>query len=119
MQTQTNLTIVPIKSLAEFKKAIQLDVAVHTIFHMQFNGRDSEQKPVYTTEDKGIRKVSVKQTNAFALKTTIAEGETVDSWCDYPKASECEVKDGKLLIYEEDQRENKRTLVLTYAILAA
>jgi len=60
---------------------------------------------VYGDEDKGIREVSIKQTNSFALKTQKSDGKIVDSWCQYPKASQCKILDENTIqILEEDYR---------------
>lgn len=116
MQTQNNRPIVPITSLTHFKNCIRPSVDIHVVYHKQF--RDADGNIVTKDEDRGIREVSIKQTDRFALKTTKEDGEIVDSWCYYPKASECEIKEGKLLIYEEDAFENKRRLAKTFALIA-
>jgi hypothetical protein len=44
------------------------------------------------------------------------DGTEVDSWCSYPKASESEIKDNAITIYETDIYDVK-SAVLTYSIL--
>ncbi len=113
----TQLHRKPINTVADFKRLLQLGAQVHCVYHMAFAGRDAQGQPIYKDEDKGVRKVSRKQTNSFALKTTKTTGEIVDSWCSYPKASEVIIKDNQITILEEDFR-NKGTMipVLTYSI---
>lgn len=135
-----------IKTLADFKRLLQIGTNVHCVFHQAFNGRDENKNLIYKDEDKGIRAVSIKQTNSFALKTTkdepIAakgmykdengvnhfnefETKTVDSWCVYPKASECIIRDNSVTILQENRRytdlqgnfKMEMVPVLTYSIL--
>jgi len=115
-----------IKSLADFKKLLIIGAKVHCIFHQSFNGRDENKNCIYKDEDKGTRPVSIKQTNSFALKTTKTDGEEVNSWCSYPKASECIIKDNQLTILQENRRytdpngssfKMEMIPVLTYSIL--
>lgn len=96
-----------IKTVSDFKKALQIGVQVHSVFHMAFNGRDEAGKVIYKDEDKGVRPVSIKQTNSFALKTLRTDGKICDSWCDYPKASMCKIEDNKVIILERDSRQFK------------
>ena len=118
------------KTLAEFKKNIKIGAKLHTMYHHEFvrdeNGkmvRDEKDKPVYTTIDRGVREVSIVQTNAFACKTQKKDGTLVDSWLQYPKASECVVVDNsKLEVYELndnlqpwDENLNKKVKILTFS----
>lgn len=99
--------LVSIKTVADFKRELQVGRKVVGIRHTTIVGRDSEQKVIYTDEDLNIREVSIKQTNAFALKTTRINGEVVDSWCFYPKASESKIENNRLTIFEKDLRQSK------------
>jgi hypothetical protein len=105
-----------IKSVADFKRGLSVGANVHCLYHKEFAGRDEKLKPIYKTIDKGIRKVSIVQSNSFALKTMHKDGTEVDSWCSYPKASESEIKDNAITIYETDIYDVK-SAVLTYSIL--
>lgn len=111
-----------INTVADFKRALQIGAKVHCIYHMKVSGRDENNNPVYESEDKGVREVSIKQTNSFALKTHRTDGKIVDSWCNYPKATECIIKDNTVTILEEDfrVREGQKPMipVLTYSILS-
>jgi hypothetical protein len=89
------------KTVSEFKKVLSVGDKLHTTFHKAFAGRDESGKPLFKDEDKGVREVSIKQTNSFALKTETTKG-TQDSWCSYPKASEAKIEGDKLVIFEED-----------------
>jgi len=104
------------KTISEFKKKLELGVKLHGINHTHFNGRDKDGVIIFKDLDLGIREVSIKQTNSFALKTTKKDGTVTDSWCGYPKASECVIKDNTLVIYQEDFRSNMsgKIKILTY-----
>lgn len=103
------------KTVTEFKKVLAKGDKLHTMFHLHFVGRDPEtMQPIYTDEDRGVREVSIRQSNSFALKTTHPSGKVDDAWCSYPKASEAEVFDNTLVIYETNPRTNERYKVLTY-----
>ena len=135
-----------INTLSDFKKLLTIGKNVHCIFNQEFNGRDENKNCIYKDADKGVRKVTIKQTNSFALETIkkepIAakgmykdeaginhfneyETKIVDSWCAYPKASECIIKDNQLTILQENRRyidlqgnfKMKMLPVLTYSIL--
>lgn len=88
-----------IKTLADFKKAIQVGVKLETI-HAKLGSF-------------GVREVSIKQTNSFALKTPKPDNKFVDSWCEYPKAKdfECDGTDTVKIFWGEGE---KRELILTY-----
>ena len=92
------------KNISQFKKALKVGVMLKATHHTTFNGRDEKGKVIYKDSDLGTRKVSIVQTNSFACSTTKSDGEIVDSWCAYPKASECVFKDGELTIMEKDTR---------------
>ena len=109
-----------IKTLADFKRAVEVGAKVHTIWHTAFAGRDENQQPIWKDEDRGIREVSIKQSNSFALKTE-NDGKVVDSWCSWPKATECRIVDNQVTILAEDfrVREGQKPMipVLTYSVL--
>jgi hypothetical protein len=92
------------KTVSEFKKILSVGDKLHAIHHAKIIGRDENGKVIYGDIDMGIRPISIKQSNSFALKTTRTDGKEVDSWCSYPKASEAKIVDGKLTIYEKDYR---------------
>lgn len=114
-----------INTLADFKKLLQVGRKVQCTFHQEFNGRDENKNCLYKDTDKGVREVSIKQTNSFALKTTKTDGEVVNSWCSYPKASECIIKGSQVTILQENRRytdlqgnfKMEMLPVLTYSIL--
>ena|ERR1035437_3430410 len=101
------------KTLSEFKKHLKVGVKLNTIFHKEFSHRDFDLKPFYKDKIYPIREVSIVQTNSFALKTIKTDGTIADSWCAYPKASNCIIKNNTLEIYETDREIN--SLVLTYS----
>lgn len=107
-------------TLADFKRRLKIGVRLHTIFHRKYNGRDNNGTVLFRDEDKGIREVSIVQTNAFALRTTKKDGTVTNSWCQYPKASEVQfVNDNTLTILESDSRtaQAKMVPVLTYTFI--
>lgn len=101
------------KNLADFKKRLALGVEIHTVCHTAFLGRDEKGVAQFGDKDKGVRPVSIKQTNSFALATvTEKDGkpEIVDSWCGYPKASELRINnENSVTILEEDCNHNSPT----------
>ena len=90
------------KTLADFKRKIKEGVQIETFNH-------------YLNVSFGIRKVSIVQSNSFALET-IKEGEKVDSWCQYPKAKDIEFVDNNTACIFWQLR-GQRTKVLTYKFL--
>lgn len=110
------------KSLADFKKRLAVGVKLHTTHHQKFAGRheNGSGEVVYKDEDMGIRELSIKQSNSFALKTFRQDkNEWVDSWCNYPKASECKILDEntiQILCEDYRVREGVKPLIpiLTY-----
>jgi hypothetical protein len=85
------------KTLADFKRKLKPGTKVHTTFHQAHAGRDGAGTLLFKDEDKGVREISIVQSNSFALKTmkTEAEGtqKMFDSWCQYPKAAEFKILD--------------------------
>lgn len=75
-------------TLAEFKRILQKGDKLNCERH-QFNPQ------IYP-----VREVTIKQTNAFALKTILPNGKIADSWCEYPKASDTRIENNKLIILE-------------------
>ena len=104
------------KSVAEFKRNLKVGLEFKTIHHMNFAGRNEDGTPIYNDKDLGIRKVSIVQSNSFALATQRTTGEVVDSWCMYPKASES-VFDGDTLTILEEQRDGGMKPVLSYTLI--
>lgn len=113
------------KTVSDFKKAIQVGTQLHTIFHCEAKRddtgnvlRDPDGLPVYTDKDLGTAPVTIVQTTQFAIERTWKDGTQKDSWCKYPKASECEVKENSITIFEDNDRRG-RIKVLTYTIVTA
>ena len=91
--------------MAGFKRHLELDVEVHAVLHTASAGREHEtDRMIYTDRDMGVRPISIVQSNSFALRTEKPDGKVVDSWCGYPKASECRIENNTLTIMEEDMR---------------
>lgn len=77
------------KTIAEFKRRIVKGAKIHCIYHLRFVSRDPGTKEItYRDEDRGVREVSIVQTNSFALATVQSGGNTINSWCAYPKKDE-------------------------------
>jgi hypothetical protein len=87
------------KTLADFKRKIKEGVQLETFNH-------------YLNASFGTRKVSIVQSNSFALET-IKEGEKVDSWFEYPKAKDIEFIDSNTACIFWELR-GQRAKVLTY-----
>ncbi len=106
------------KTLADFKRALHVGKKIHTIFHCAFSHRDETGKTFHKDEDKGIREISIVQATQFAVKTTKADGTSVDSWCMFPKASEVKIDGNKITIMEADRvNSNIAYPVLTYTLI--
>jgi len=90
------------KNLSDFKKRLQVGTKLETYNH--------NLKASF-----GVRPISVVQTNSFALDT-LRDGEIVQSWCQYPKASDFEIiNENEALIYWGENE--KRTPILTYKFI--
>jgi hypothetical protein len=106
------------KTLADFKKRMQVGMKLHGVNHNMFIGRDENGGVIYGNMDLGIREVSIKQTNSFAFKTTRTDGKVVDSWCEYPKASEVVINDSNsITIFVTDSVSKQRKPILTYTFI--
>jgi len=103
------------KTVAEFKRKIVKGAKVHTTYHLAFAGR-LNGGITYKDEDKGIREISVVQSNSFALKTIKADGTTQDSWCNYPKKDEV-IFNGPDSITILDHLDTKMVPCLTYTFI--
>jgi len=108
------------KTLTDFKNAIQVGVMVKTTHHQKSAGRDEQGKLILVSEEMEPAPVSIKQTTQFAVKRTRKDGTQADSWMQYGKASECKIEGNKITFYAEDFRtpEAKKLIpMLTYEIL--
>lgn len=102
----------PMKTLADFKRKIQVGVQLNTWYHKQPVNRDIDGTIIYDTVFLGTAPVVKVQSTKFAIER-IRNGEKVESWIDFPKASECVVYENSIEIFEYDSNDNK-SLVLTY-----
>ena len=84
------------RTLADFKKAMQLGTSWHAYNHL-------------SKCDMGVRVVSKAQSNRFAFRTT----RNTDSWCEFPKANDIEFVDVNTVNIYERNAETKN-LMLTY-----
>ncbi len=77
------------RTLADFKRALTL-------------GSKWEAYNHYYKASLGVREVSKVQSNSFAFKRVSDNGESVNSWCDFPKAKDIKFReDGTVEIYSE------------------
>ena len=91
------------KTLADFKRRIELGTSIETSYPSGL--------------EIPTRKVSIKQSNSFALSTTKINGDIVDSWMEYPKASMIEFPTpNEATIFWMD-RDEKRIPCLTYKFI--
>jgi hypothetical protein len=104
--------MVKFDSISGFKRNLGVGKKLHAVNHRSYGGRYADGSIIYEDKDMGVRAVSIVQSNSFALKTKRTDGTEVDSWCAYPKASECIIRDNSLVILEEDN--GKMVPVLTY-----
>jgi len=90
------------KNLSDFKKRLTVGANVETFNHN-------------LSKSFGIRAIAEVNSNSFALNTQ-KDGETVRSWCEYPKAKNFEIidKDTALIYWGEGIR---RTPILTYRFI--
>lgn len=116
MGNLSNFSIRRMTTVSELKRRLQLGVKMHTMHHMKLVGRDESGKPIYGDNDLGIREVSVRQTQRFALKT-IKDGKVSDSWCDFPKASEVKFVDDDTFTIMETNDAGETYPVLTYKFI--
>jgi len=94
--------MIQINNLSQFKKALKVGQMVKTVNHRY--------------GDMGTRPISIVQSNSFAMKTTKESGEIVDSWCEYPKASEIECNGTNEVSIFWDVR-GQREKILTYTLI--
>jgi hypothetical protein len=87
------------KTLAEFKRLIQVGVLLNCV-SSNFK-RNEEGKMTIERTTRPTRPVSIKQGNAFTLRTIKQDGSEVDSWCYYPAATECKIQNNVLIIYDD------------------
>ena len=92
------------KTLADFKKVVQVGAKLQTIYHRNFIGRTEDGTPIYGDRDMGVREVSIKQTTQFAMKTIKNDGTITDSWMQFGKASDCKVNDKSITLYCDGEK---------------
>ena len=109
------------KTLTDFKNAIQVGTLLKTTHHQKFAGREESGKPIYTSEESEPAPVSIKKSTQFAIKRTLKDGTQRDSWMSYGKASECKIEGNKITFFVEDGRDMEKKIIplLTYEIVNA
>jgi hypothetical protein len=113
------------KTVADFKRAIQVGVMVHTIYHRENKRNESGQVirlddgyPEYTDKDMGVAPISIVQSTQFAVRRTRADGSVGDSWCAFPKASQSSFNGNSITISEDTGTPRGIYPILTYAIIS-
>lgn len=110
------------KTVADFKRAIQPGVLLHTVYHVEpLRGEDgkviynTDGYPEYTNKDMGEAPVTIVQSTQFAVQR-VMKGEKRDSWCAFPKASESKVNGDSITMFEDHSKRGSIP-VLTYTIV--
>ncbi len=111
------------RTVTDFKKSIHVGTKLHTIYHCETQKdeqgnvmRDPQGQVIYTNKDLGEAPVTIIQSTQFAVERIKKDGTKADSWCKFPKASESEVKDNSITIFELCDRRG-RLPVLTYTLI--
>lgn len=90
------------RTLADFKRAIEVGTKWEG-FNYLYN------------RSMGVREVSKVKSGKFSFRTIRESGEIVDSWMDFPKASEIEFKEGDMVtIYYIDSYTKERKPMMSY-----
>ncbi len=84
------------KTLADFKRRTQPGVQIHTVWNNKGQ-----------LVDRGIRTIKTVQSNMFSILTE-KDGQQVESWVNYPKASEIKFEGETANIFQDGK------LILTY-----
>lgn len=99
LQSNNNVIIDTMKTLADFKRRIQTGVKIHTVW----NNRGQ-------LIDRGVREIKTVQSNSFSILTE-KEGKQVESWVNYPKASEIQFEGETANIFQDGK------IILTYTFI--
>lgn len=92
-----------IKSVTHLKKKLRVGDQVITTFHLKSAGHSFESGVnLYKDEQRPARTVVECNTTGFTLATKDLFGEWHGRRVNYPKASQCCIEDGKLIIMGED-----------------
>jgi hypothetical protein len=71
------------KTVADFKRNMQVGAKVNSfLFWADKEGNMQQQNAQLD------RECTISQSNSFALTAVNSKGETVNSWCDWPKKAE-------------------------------
>lgn len=91
-----------IKSLTQFKKDIKVGDIVETTFHIRSKGYSREtDENEYEDVQRPPRRVVDCNTTGFSL-ATLRDGKWEQRRIKYPKASNCCIENGKLIIMGDD-----------------
>jgi hypothetical protein len=110
------------KTVADFKRRIKPGIKLHCTFHQATTGqKDEAGKLRLFDENKGVRTVNIVKSTQFTLLTERKDGQIVDSWINFPKATQCRIiNDNTIQYLEYDFRDyNSKNLIplLTYTFV--
>lgn len=113
-----------LKSVADFKRALQVGTLLHTVNHTAskldpatgFVVYKPDGLPEATDQDMGVAPVSIVKATQFAVQRKRKDGSVFDSYCPYPAASLAQLNDNSITLFEDCDRRG-RIPVLTYTIL--
>ena len=109
------------KTVADFKRRIKPGIKLHCTYHQASKGRDENNRLILTDEDKGVRSVNRVLSSQFTLLTTKSDGQVVDSWINFPKATQCKFLDDDTIQYLDfdfrDQDSKQLIPLLTYTFI--
>lgn len=105
--TDQEQRVITINSLADFKRKLKVGQKIACIMYKNpYPRQHGDPLPATIQEERPIREISIVQSNCFAIKT-VQTDKTIDSYCYYPKASECKIENNRLTIYDKDLRQGK------------
>ena len=98
----------------DLKKRVQVGTKLEGVRHNTKLGYDPDTKePVYGDKLLGVRQVVAVKGKAFAFEAEV-NGETVLSWCDFPKASELRYIDNDTFSIFREDSDGRKYKKLTY-----
>lgn len=113
---------IKINTLADFKKAINVGTKLNTIWHQYSATKGENGYLIFESHTKENDEVSIVKSTQFAVKRKKKDGTFIDSWMQFPKASECTFNDNSVTINDEtminfETREKKVLPFMTYTLI--
>ncbi len=106
----------PMKTVADFKRRIQPGIVLNTIYHKKLGGYTVGNQQMYENADLGNAPVKTVKSTQFSIER-IKHGEKVESWIDFPKASQCKIVNSDTIQIYEKNSNNELDLILTYTFV--